>query len=106
MPGRERAQTDRRQQPIMNHLHYIRPALALEHRVVERNRQHLVRPAGGIVTLLTVDNVVEMTGRRVPEARVERATDPLRMCVEVQILSILSLQGRAELLHPSPQQTQ
>ena len=51
MTGRQRAQSDGRQQAIADHVEDRPPALAVEHRVIERDREDLIRPAGRIVAL-------------------------------------------------------
>ena len=58
--GRERAQADRRQQPIAHDAHHRLPAVARQHRMRQRDREHLVRPALRIVARapVGVDDVV------------------------------------------------
>lgn len=68
----ERSQADRRLQPLAHGIEHPRPALARQHRMVERDREDLVRAAGGIVPDLAVDDIVQIAAAVVPEAAVER----------------------------------
>src|SRR3954462_12759188 len=70
----ERAETDRRQQPLAHDLHHRQPALTGQDRVGQRDREQLVGPALGIVAAaLGIDDVEEIPTIGRPEPIVERA---------------------------------
>src|SRR6185503_15510362 len=52
--------------------------LAREHRMVQRQAEHLVRTAARVVAALAVDDVVQVAALGIPEAPVEALRDALR----------------------------
>ena len=98
MARRQRPQADRRQQPLAHDLHHRLPARAVEHRMVERDREQLVRPARRIVAVLAVDDVVEIAALLVPEALVERLARALGVLAEIAASSPLAV---ARAVQPS-----
>src|SRR5204862_416067 len=64
---RQRAQSDRRQQLGLDRIDDFRPTLFVEHRTRQRNREDLVRPERCIITVLAVDDVVEIAALVMPE---------------------------------------
>src|ERR687897_2749782 len=77
MAWRQRTQANRRQQPIPDDIHDGRPAGLFEHRMLERYRQQLIRPAGRVVSGLAVHDVVQVAACLVPEAAIERLATAL-----------------------------
>src|SRR5262245_57679224 len=78
MAWRERAQADRRQQPIGDHVEHGFPFVFVEDRILQRERQQLVRAAGLVVAALAVYDVEKVSAIGVPESAVERLADFFR----------------------------
>jgi hypothetical protein len=55
----------------MDRSKYRLPAAGLENRMIQRDGQQLIRPAGGIVALRAVDEVVKITFFRAPKFFIE-----------------------------------
>ena len=55
--GRERSQADRRQKSRLHDVDDALPSRAIEHRIVERDRDDLIRTTLGAVAMLAVDDV-------------------------------------------------
>jgi hypothetical protein len=71
---RERAQADRRQQPLADDAHHRLPALARENGMRQGDRQHLVRTALRIVAApLGIHDVIAISAVGEPAAIVERS---------------------------------
>src|SRR5262245_6282157 len=80
----ERPQADRSDQPIANDLQHRLPSLAVQDRMVERNCQHLVGPAGWIVAGFAIDHVVQIPAVE-PEPPVERLARPPRVTAWIEV---------------------
>src|SRR3954464_10716147 len=74
---------------------------SIQHRVVERNGKHLIRPAGVVVALRPVDHIVEISPCRIPESIVEGAFGASRATLEIERVRLLDA---AKLVDPSLQQ--
>src|SRR5207302_5285451 len=59
--GRQRAQSEWRQQFGFDRVDDLRPALPVEHRMRKRNCENLVRAEGSVVAVLAIDDVVKIT---------------------------------------------
>src|SRR5205823_4159596 len=79
MPAAERAQTHWREQFGAHFLDDGGPAFFLENRMAQRDGEDLIGPAGGIVALLAVDHVEEITALFGPETSIERF--PRALCM-------------------------
>src|SRR5262249_15533673 len=71
-PWRERAQTERGQEPFGGHIEHGYPFFLVEDRVLKREREQLVGAAGRVVSVLAINHVVEIAALRVPESLIER----------------------------------
>src|SRR5437660_278825 len=68
VPGAERPQADRREQLCPNHFQDRLPPIAVENRMVERNREDLVGPTRRVVPVRAIDHVPQVAPVRIPEA--------------------------------------
>src|SRR4029450_12552131 len=73
------------------------------YRTIERNRKHLIRPAGTVIPIRTIDHIVEIATLSVPESIVECALDPECACLEIQWRRTFL---RPELVDPTLNQTE
>src|SRR4051812_45556142 len=78
---RERTKTDRRDQLLFRDIDHRFPARRFEHRMVERDREQLVRPAGWIVRgpAVHVHHVIKMPAFFKPETLIERLACAFRL---------------------------
>ena len=74
----QRAKANRREQPLAHDFQNRSPAAAIQHRMSERDGEHLVRPATHVIAVLAVDDVVEVAALVLTEAGVERCARYLR----------------------------
>ena len=87
----ERAQSNRRYQLGMHRGNDRIPILPIEDRVLERNRENLVRSESGVVTIFTIDDIVEIAACRVPKAAIEGIAGLVRMGCEFVGFRVLVL---------------
>jgi hypothetical protein len=71
MVRRQRPQAHRREQALLDDLEHWLPARWREDGMAQGDGQELIGPAGGVVTLLAVDDIVQVPAGSVPEAVIE-----------------------------------
>ena len=78
---RKRTKPDRREQFALGDVDHRFPTRFIQHRVIERDREELVRPAGRIIRAAAVDihHVIKMTTFLKPKSFVERLARTRRM---------------------------
>src|SRR5262245_42029057 len=69
---RERTQSVWRQQLIVHYINNGLPSLRIKYRMRQRDREQLIRPNRGIVTVFAVHDIEQRAAALVPEACVER----------------------------------
>ncbi len=71
----QRTEAARRDQFFFDHFQHRRPFILVQNRMLECDREYLVRPNRWIVaTLLCVDNVEQASCLRIPKTLIERLT--------------------------------
>src|SRR5688572_19137760 len=68
----KRAQSERSEKTLLDRSQDRLPAAGLKNRMIQRDGQQLIWPAGGIVALRAIDDVVKITLRRAPKFFIER----------------------------------
>ena len=76
---RQRAQPDRRHQLCVHRGNNCLPIFSVEDRMLECNRKDLVRSKRSVVSVLAVDDVIEIAASRMPKTAIEGSARLVRM---------------------------
>ena len=71
MARRQRPQAHRREQALLYDLEHWLPARWCKDGMAQGDGQDLIGPAGGVIALLAIDDIVQVAAGSVPEAVVE-----------------------------------